>query len=132
MRKVLLTILLCLLTTSAFAMNVTQTGHSYPIKTKTYTTSGVDETLTDEVVWTPTTGTKIVLVGASFSSDVATEFKVEQGTTSVIPSTQATASGSIVIGNGTPIWKGSDNQTLTLTTNSAGQHSILLWGYEAD
>jgi len=70
-------------------------------------------------------------MGVVFNSNVATEFFVEQGTTKVIPTIQETASGIVVIGNGTPIWKGGADQTLTFTTTVLGKHSILMWGFES-
>ena len=85
---------------------------------------------TDTVVWTPASGRKITLLGVNFTSETATTLLVETGSTAVIPITECTASGQIVIGNGNPIWRGSANETLTYTTGSAGRHSILMYGYE--
>lgn len=96
-------------------------------KTDSNTTNKVE---TDTVVWTPASGSSIVLMGIKFNSDTATALLVEQGTTAVIPTTECTASGQIVISSFTPIWEGTANQTLTYTVVKSSRHSILLWGYE--
>ena len=104
-------------------------GFSYVVKTKTHTATTGKET--DRVVWTPDSGEKITLLGAKFSSDTATSLLIETGTTTaVIPTSECTASGQVVVGNGVPIWQGEVDGNLTYTTGTVGSHSILLWGYE--
>lgn len=129
MVKVFLTLLLivCFIST-AFGAIDSIGGFYYTTKTKTHTeTTGAE---TDKTVWTPASGSKIVLLGVKFSSDTATSLLVESGSTAVIPTSECTASGQVVIGNGVPIWQGSADESLTYTTGTAGSHSILMWGYE--
>ena len=108
---------------------VDSSGFSYVPVTKTDSTT-TDSTETDTIVWTPSSGSKIVLLGVKFNSANATTLLVETGSTAVIPTTECAASGQIVIGNGTPIWKGTADETLTYTVPINGRHSILMWGYE--
>jgi len=54
----------------------------------------------------------------------------ESGSTAIIPRTQCTASGLVVVNSTVPIWKGAADATLTYTTTVASDHSILMWGYE--
>lgn len=110
--------------------NIDQTG--FPFDPITKTDTAVTGAETDEVVWTPASGKKIVLMGVKFNSDTATSLLVESSTTAVIPTTECTASGQIVINSSVPIWKGTDDATLTYTTGTSGRHSILLYGYEVD
>ncbi len=104
-------------------------GFSYTPVTKT-DSELVGSTETDTVVWIPASGKKIVLNGIKFNSDTATTLLVENGTIAVIPTTECTASGQIVIASATPIWQGSADETLTYTVAISGRHSILLYGYE--
>lgn len=129
MKKFILSsvLVLCLITL-AYAGNVTHTGFDLSIKTKTDT--GTNGTETDTVVWTPASGARIVLMGYQFNSDTATILLVESGTTAVIPKTHCTASGIRVMNSSTPIWEGAADATLTYTVDTAGDHSILMWGYE--
>ncbi len=154
MRKIVLMILILLFTTSfCFAAGITEigggkvdsSGFSYTPITKTYQVEGTN-TVTGQVVWTPASSNKIVLMGVSFSSEDKAEFTLEtdvvltgsdvKTATTVVPNTYCIASGIVVIGNGTPIWEGSADDILYLGTWSgaiAGNenpHSILLWGYE--
>ncbi len=107
---------------------VDSSGFSYTPITKT--DSAITGAETGKTVWTPASGNKIVLLGIKFSSDTATPLLIEMNSTSVVPVTECTASGQVVVGNGTPIWQGGANETLTYTTGIAGRHSILMWGYE--
>ncbi len=140
MKRILLFILLFLgLTSFVYARgidsqtNIDQTGFPFTPVTKTDTNADDVSTMTketDTVVWTPTSGKKIVLMGTKFNSSVATTLLVESGSTAVIPLTECTASGQIVVQSSTPIWEGATNETLTYTNGTVGRHSILLWGYE--
>lgn len=112
-----------------FASSVEQAGFIVGVQTKTHFSHSGTET--DTVVWTPESGRKIVLMGMAFSSDVAERVLVESGTTVVIPYMQNVASGLTVVDSGYPIWEGTTDATLTYTTVVAGDHSILLWGYES-
>ena len=85
---------------------------------------------TDTVVWTPATNKSIVLLGCFLSSDAAMNIFIESVTTVIIPKTYVGVTGGAVISSGNPIWKGAANATLTITSSAAGNHSILLWGYE--
>ncbi len=115
-------------TTITNSVPVQLTGGTITTKTDTTNTG----TETDTVVWTPSSGNKIILTGISFTSDTATTLLVESGVTAIIPLAECTASGLVVIGNGSPIWKGADDATLTYTVGTAGRHSILMYGYEID
>ena len=120
-------------------------GYAFTPITKTYSVKGTD-TVSGQVVWTPASGKKIVLLGASFSSASAAEFVLESNgatysaatVSSVIPTSNCTTSGLINIGNGNPIWKGETNKSLYLGTRSgvakgvSNPHSILLYGYETN
>ncbi len=107
---------------------VDSSGFSYTPVTKTDSAAIGAES--DKTVWTPASGNKIVLLGVKFSSDTATTLLIEMSSTAVVPITECTASGQVVVGNGTPIWQGGANETLTYTTGTSGRHSILLWGFE--
>ncbi len=122
-------VLFLMMTSLCFATIVNDGGVAYTPVTKTH--SAVVGAETDRTVWTPASGNKIVLNGVMFWADTKTQAFVEQGTNKVIPNfSMDTASGITVIGNGTPIWKGGLDETLTYTTETASSHSILLWGYE--
>ena len=130
--RIILTILLifCFIPLAS-AGPVTQYGYGYTPVTKTYSSS-TDQSST--TVWDPASNKRIILLGVVFSSNTNANFSLaEDDGTTVIPTVYNTASGIQVIGNGTPIWKGSADTTLDLTTT--GQYtntatSILLWGYE--
>ncbi len=131
MKKVLLILLLMGFTSVVSAAPVTQGGFEYTPVTKTLTASS---SATDTAVWTPASGRKINLLGASFSSNSAANFLIEDGSTAVIPTTYTIASGIAVIGNGTPIWKGTADGALTATISgefSNTNYTILLWGFES-
>ncbi len=115
------------------AAPVTQGGFEYTPVTKTDEEITISGTETDTVVWVPAAGNKIILMGVAYWSDVQGTFFVESGSTKVIPTSGiCSTSGITVIGNGTPIWKGSADATLTYTTTINGIHSILMWGFESD
>ena len=109
-------------------------GFAFLTKTKTDTCEGTGAdpraTETDTVVWTPGTGSRIVLMGIKFTSDTANTLLVESGSTAVIPVTECSASGLIVIQGSTPLWQGAANETLTYTIPAESRHSIMMWGYE--
>ena len=137
MRKILITSFAILLfTTFAFAGVVTHGGFQFEPQTKTSTLSTAENT--DTTVWTPASDNKIVLMGVMFSAKDTTgcaelqlSTKVNNVYTTVIPEIYASASGVVVIGNGTPIWKGDADETLVATTTGINvRHSVLLWGYE--
>ena len=129
LKKVLIVGLFLLVSTLAEAALVSQAGFNYTPVQKVYTTTS-DQALTDQAVWTPTSGKKITLLGIAYTPMLASTMFLEQSTTKIIPETAVTASGNLVIGNGTPIWRGSADQVITITTNATCEHSILLWGYE--
>ena len=131
MKKILFILLgLILVTGTVFAGIDSLGGVAWTVETKNLSTTTDADSWADEVVWTPDSGNAIVLLGVSYSSALASSFEIETGTTDVIPLTQNTASGVVVIGNGLPIWEGSDDATLTITSSGAAQRSVLLWGYE--
>lgn len=122
-----------LIATPVWAGNVVQGGFSYTPVTNTFTTdtTGKDRALTDEVIWTPASGNRIILMGVSYSAGGGASFLVEQGSTAVIPKSHLSTSGTVVIGNGTPIWKGGADEALSLTTTNILTHSITMWGFES-
>lgn len=131
MKKLGFVIMFLLVTSLCFAAIVNDGGVAYTPVTKTHTGGSTLQIIeTDRVVWTPASGQKIVLLGVKYSSDLATTLLIENGSTAIVPVTECTASGQIVVGNGTPIWKGGADETLTYTTNAVSRHSILMWGYE--
>lgn len=85
---------------------------------------------TDAVVWTPATGKQIVLLGVLLTTDTAMTIQIESSDVDVIPPCYFAANGGAVISGGGPIWEGAANATLTITSSAAGNHSVLLWGYE--
>ena len=144
MRKILIiTFAVLFFTTVAFAGVVTQGGFRYTPLTKTY--SGHNDYGEDNTIWNPS-GNYIVLMGITFSSNNYASFSLsniddaQQVYTTVIPTIYNTASGVITIGNGTPIWQGTDALILTTTgtvvddagTDTGGDTdlSVILWGYE--
>lgn len=60
------------------AASFDQGGFSFVPKTKTHTCSSttVPSVETDQVVWTPESGKKIVLMGVKFNTNAATQFLV--------------------------------------------------------
>ena len=114
------------------AASYDQGGFSFVPKNKNHTggTLTVPTTETDQTVWTPASGKKIVLMGLKFNSNSATQFLVETGSTAVIPTTDCTASGIMVITSSTPLWEGEADEALTYTTTNSSMHSVLMWGYE--
>jgi len=85
---------------------------------------------TDTVVWTPVAGKSIVLTGVLLSTDTAMNIEIESGATDVIPPCYFAANGGAVIKGHGPIWRGAADATLTITSSAAGNHSVLLFGYE--
>ena len=158
-KRFLLTILISLFMVSACYATIIEigggkvdsSGYSYTPVSHAYevvpTHDGVN-TITGQVVWTPASGKSIVLMGVMFSAEDKTAFTVEADVvedsvtsgvfeaTTVIPDSYCTASGIVVIGNGTPIWKGSADSALYFGAVEGGYEvetnafSILLWGYE--
>jgi len=113
---------------------VYQEGYTFTTLTKTDTNADdayTATTETDTVVWTPASGKKIYLMGMKFNSDTATTLLVESGSTAVVPFTECTASGQVVIQSSVPIWVGDADATLTYTTGTKGRHSIMMWGFES-
>jgi hypothetical protein len=135
MKKFLCFLVLTILTVSiilpsvVFAQDhVQQAGYAYTPVTQQYTKcSG---TSTSAVVWDPAPGAKIVLMGGIFNSDTATRFALHTTSAQTSPYINASASGIVAIGSGSPIWKGAVDEDLKLTTITAGSHVLYLWGYE--
>lgn len=89
------------------------------------------EAQTDEVVWTPESGKRIVLIGATISTDTAMNVQIESANVDVIPPLYFGENGGAVTSGGDcPLWIGGADATLTLTSSATGNHSFLLWGYE--
>ena len=136
MKKIVfLLIFLIIFVPLLYGAQVDISGWSLMTKTKTDTNANDASTMsaeTDTVVWTPASGNKIILMGIKFNSETATTLLIESGSTAVIPLTECTASGQIVIQSSVPIWQGADDATLTYTVETKGRHSILLWGYELE
>lgn len=133
-RFLLIILLLFWFVPNVFAASIEQAGFVITPQTKTDDNFGetvTNSAETDNVVWTPGSGRKIVLMGMMFWSDLTVNCFVESGSTKVIPNfATETTSSIVVINTGYPIWRGSTDATLSYTTNSDSIHSILLWGYE--
>lgn len=131
MRKILLSIMfLIMFAPLLYGTQVDVSGWSFTPETKTDT--GINVTETDTVVWTPASGNRIVLMGVKFNSDTATNLLIESSSTAVVPATECTASGQVVIQGSTPLWQGTADATLTYTVGTKGTHSIMMWGYELE
>lgn len=88
---------------------------------------------TDTAVWTPAAGKKIVLMGAYFTSDAILTLELEDSNVDVIPPTYTAVKGGASITAGpAPIWIGDDDDTLDISSDQAGDFSVLVWGYEID
>ncbi len=86
---------------------------------------------TNTVLWTPTTGSRIILQGCAISSDATQTTKVLLNTTVVIPVQYSGASTGVVITNGgAPIAVGDINEILKYTTTTTANTSIVCVGYE--
>ena len=94
-------------------------------KPSTYTTAQ-----TDTLVWMPAAGKRIVLLGVLLTTDTAMNIRIKTGAVDVIPPCFFAANGGAVISGQGVIWKGEVDATLTITSSAAGNHSVLLWGYE--
>ena len=138
--KILLTLLLVLSCSLCYGAINDMGGYAWTPITKTYSTSG---TASGAIVWTPSSGKKIVLLGVFMSgkSGMANnEFQFETGFnhtstvladgTDIIP--PFTSSGPTVIGTGVPIWKGSADAEISFTSSKTCIPAITLWGYETN
>lgn len=141
MKKIILVLILICWTSLAYAGIDSIGGYAWTPVTKTYSTEG---TTSGVVVWRPASGHKIVLMGAmiSYSGVLSPNPSVEIETaydstfkfgTDVIPPVDVT-SGPVVIGTGSPIWKGGADATLTISIGGIQGGSMIpaitLWGYE--
>ena len=137
MKKIILFFLFLLVfAQTSYGANVEIAGWSHDAVSYTATSTS---DAADTTIWTPSSGRKIVLMGVVYSSGSASSLLLEQSSTAVIPTIYNTVSGSIVIGNGLPIWEGNADEVLSYTTSvNAGDstskktHSILVWGFEED
>ncbi len=98
---------------------------------KTYT-KNYAAAQTDAVIWTPTSGKRIVLMGAFFSTDTAMNIQLESALEDIIPPTYLAANGGAVVAGGgeCPLWIGAEDATLTITSSASGNHSVKVWGIE--
>ena len=136
--KILLLVLFLAITMPCFAGDVS-VGGFYTPTTKVY--SGTDQA-SGTIVWAPASGKKIVLFGlvVSVSGGVDNSTTASLGTginkdtglgqfVDVIPMV-CIASGPIVIASGVPIWEGTTDGTLAVTTSKSITAALTLWGYE--
>ena len=146
MKIVLVVVLVLCFAQTAFAGNVSQAGFTYTPVTKTYSTTAKG-TISGRLVWEPANGKHIVLMGVMASTantalfDLETDIALDgsgnvRSATKVVPTTHLASSGIMVIGNGTPIWQGTDSGDKLYygsqqVTGCYRGHSVLLWGYEA-
>ena len=85
---------------------------------------------TDTAVWTPEKDKRIVLLGFMFSTAIAGSIRIKANNADVIPPVHLAGNGYAHVNSTAPIWRGTLNQPLTVTSTISGSHSILLWGYE--
>lgn len=86
---------------------------------------------TDKALWTPTSGTRIALMGCSISSLTAQTTAVKIGSTTVIPIQYTGSNGNVTISGGAvPIATGATDEALTYTTTAGVATSVVCWGYE--
>lgn len=132
MKKILLVLFFLGIYSISNAAVVTDGGFEYTPTTK-YVSVNRD-TASGVIVWTPASGKRIVLTGAIFASDTATTLSLitRSGVTdtTILPVMDNTASGQIVLGNGTPIWQGAADVSLRYVVPTLSRHSITLYGYE--
>jgi hypothetical protein len=102
-------------------------GHGW---TPVRKTGNYNAAQTDTVIWAPAAGKAIVLLGVLLSTDTAMSMQLESSNVDVIPPCYFAANGGAVISGGGPVWEGAADATLDLTSSAAGNHSVLLWGYE--
>ena len=138
--KILILLLVLLFSCSlVYADYATLSGVSWTPVTKTYSTAG---TASGAIVWTPASGAKINLLGVYLYGQKAgnlTTMSLKTGTvyltggTDIIPATLI-ASGPTVINSSVPIWRGSTDANLSITTSTAPVlvPSVVLWGYESN
>ena len=70
-------------------------------------------------------------MGCLLSTETAQNIKIEDGSNNVvIPICYFSANGGAIITGGSPLWKGAADETLTITSSGAVNHSVKLWGYE--
>jgi hypothetical protein len=86
---------------------------------------------TDTAVWTPAAGKRVHLLGVVLSTNDANDIQVECANVDVVPPMYFAAHGGAVISGDGELWHGPTNGALTITSTSAVEHSIMMWGYEA-
>ena len=132
MKKVFIFLLLFSFAATAYAYNnVQQAGFAYTPYSGYYEGTENPGAIDDQRAWSPSTSSNaLVLLGIQVNSDTALQFLITDTSSIIIPETHIAASGTITIGNGSPIWKGSVGESLYFTTSTAGDISVLFWGYE--
>ena len=102
------------------------------VKTATATTAQTATTL-----WTPASGTRIVLMGCVFSADRAYLVRLQVSGTDIVAPVYLDTNGTVSVGFGvTPLYVGATNAVITYTTTNAGftgasgNAAITCTGYE--
>lgn len=97
---------------------------------RAYTESATGEQ-TDNPLWTPEAGNRVVLLGCAFSSDTATTIELEVSNVDVLPPVYLTVhSNAAIEGSGFPIYRGTADQALDWTSSGPGTATITCWGFE--
>ncbi|MBM4240574.1 MAG: hypothetical protein FJ150_02715 [Euryarchaeota archaeon] len=95
--------------------------------------SSITSQVTDNDIWVPEKGKSIVLMGIVISGNSSGQVSFDASKAIVAPF--MTASQPAVIGNGTPIYQGTENEVIRFS-NVVGERgtgpisNITLWGWE--
>ena len=85
---------------------------------------------TDTLVWLPTTGLRIVLMGVIFTSELATEITLKGETKGKIISVPMEDVDKFSHEPASPIWVGGINEKLIIDIDDAVNTFITLYGHE--
>ena len=101
--------------------------------TVTKTATGTGTSTADTALWTPASGTRIVLLGCFFAANNASiTVELEVSDVDVIPPVRFESTGrQSVEGGGAPIYVSARDDILRYTVTGSGSWSIMCWGYEA-
>ena len=106
-------------------------SREFTTQTKTASSS---KGVTDQVIWTPASGKRIVLQGALFCASNATDnIELESSNVDVIPPFAIESYGCKTFSaGGAALWMGATDATLTYTggVRGPGTLSVMVWGYE--
>jgi len=85
---------------------------------------------TDTVVWIPAAGKKIVLISILCSTKVGGYFELNANGVGIVGRLSFADNGGATIAGGGTLWAGDVDESITITTNITGDHSITLAGSE--